>query len=184
MFRRLDPFARLPCWHGFVMFLVRGLCSMYLAFTLAMGTSSLALILFLIFAPFEESSSSYPHHVEGFFLELPSHMPTLSWGVLWSASLTRLRFFSSCPWLYRGLLPGASLRMPTLLWGIQWSACPSGLCHATFWFFGSCPWLYRGLLPGASFAHAHFTLGHPVECLSIWPPSCDFSVLRLLPLVI
>ena len=99
---------------------------------LAMGTTSLVLIPFLIFAPFEESSSSYPHHVEGFFLELPSHMPTLSWGVLWSASFTQLRFFGSCPWLYRGLLPGASLRMPTLSWGVQWSACLSGLHCATF----------------------------------------------------
>jgi len=131
MFRRLDPFAHLPCWHGFVMFLIRGLCSVYLAFTLAMGTPSLALIPFLIFAPFEESSSSYPRHVEGFFLELPSRMPTLFWGVPWSASFTRLQFFGSYPWLYRGLLPGASLRIPTLSWGIQWSACLSGLHRAT-----------------------------------------------------
>ena len=75
VFRRLDLFACLPCWHGFVMFLVRGLCSVYLAFTLAMGTPSLVSIPSLIFAPFEESSSSYPCHVEGFFLELLSRMP-------------------------------------------------------------------------------------------------------------
>src|SRR5712672_2857955 len=159
MFRRLDPFACLPCWHGFVMFLVRGLCSVYLAFTLAMGTPSLASIPFLIFTPFEESSSSYPHHVEGFFFKLPLHMPTLFWGVLWSASFTRLQFFGSCPWLYRGLLPGASLRMPTLSWGVQWSACLSGLRCATL-VLQLLPFLrYGGLLLGASFAHARFYLG-------------------------
>jgi len=83
-------------------------------------------------------------------------MPTLFQGVLWSASFTRLRFFGSCPWLYRGLLPGASLRMPTLFWGVQWSACLSGLCRATFG--SSAPTLlrYGGLLLGASFAHARF----------------------------
>jgi len=105
--------------------------SVYLAFTLAIGTPSLASFPFLIFAPFEESSSSYPCYIEGFFLELPSRMPTLSWGVLWSASFMQLRSFGSCPWLYRGLLLGASLRMPTLFWGIQWSACLSGLHRAT-----------------------------------------------------
>jgi len=132
---------------------------MYLAFTLAMGTPSLASIPFLIFASFEESSSSYPHHVEGLFLELPSRMPTLFWGVPWSASFTRLWFFGSYPWLYRGLLPGASLRMPTLFWGIQWSACLSGLHCATL-VLQLLPFLrYGGLLLGASLVHARFHLG-------------------------
>jgi len=153
MFRRLDPFARLPCWHDFVMFLVRGLCSMY---------------------SFAESSSSYPRHVEGFFLEFPSHMPTLSWGILWSASFTRLRFFGSCPWLYRGLLPGASLRMPTLSWGVQWSACLSGLHRATL-VLQLLPFCdMEGFFLELLLHMPTFISGRPVECLSTWPPSCDF----------
>src|SRR5712671_3420183 len=178
MFRRLDPFARLPCCHGFVMFLIRGLCSVYLAFTLAMGTPSLASIPFLIFAPFEGSSSSYPCHVEGFFLELPSCVPTLSWGVQWNAclvwpSLHDVGSLAPAPLLHEGLLPGASLHMPTLSWGVQWSTCLSGL-HRASSVLQSLPLLHRGLLLGTSCAHAHFILGRPVEYLSVWS-----SIVRL-----
>jgi len=131
--------------------------------------------------PFDRSSSSYPCHVEGFFLELLSRMPALFWGILWSASFTRCRFFGPCPLLYGGLLPGASLCMPSLFQGVQWSAYLSGLCRASLvlqllsfaiwrassWsFFCACP-LYLGASSGVPVCLAsimrlsscHFILG-------------------------
>src|SRR5712672_1229826 len=170
---------------------------------------------------FEESSSSCPCCIEGFFLELLLRMPTLSWGVQWSACLVwpPLRDVGSlapAPLLYEGLLPGAPLctcplylgafsgvpvclasvvclqffsscpcyiegfflellvRMPTLFRGVQWSTYRSGPPLCDFLLAALASLLYRGLLPGASFACAHSILGHPVECLSVWPPSCDF----------
>src|SRR5712672_4258243 len=82
MFRRLD-FVCMPfllAW--LVVFLVRGLCSLYLAFCSSNGYSFICIDPVSIFAPFEGSSSSYSHHVEGFFLELLLCMPALSQGVL------------------------------------------------------------------------------------------------------
>src|SRR5712675_2243228 len=132
MFRRLDPVARLSCCRGFVVFLVcRDFCSMYLAFY-----SGKKVLLRLIFVPFEGSSSSCPCCIEGFFLELLSRMPTLSWGVQWSACLVwppsrDVGSLAPAPLLYEELLPGASLHMPTLSWGVQWSTCLSGLRRAS-----------------------------------------------------
>jgi len=60
----------LTCLHAFLAGMALSCSSLEdfvpctLLFTLAMGTPSLASIPFLIFAPFEESSSSYPRHVE------------------------------------------------------------------------------------------------------------------------
>src|SRR6267154_1035806 len=65
--------------------------------------------------------------------------------------------------------------MPTLSWGVQWSTCLSGLRRATS-VLQFLPLLHRRLLLGTSCAHAHFISGHPVEYLSVWPPSCDFFV--------
>ena len=111
-------------------------------------------------------------------MELSSHMPTLFRGVLWSASFMRLRFFGSCPWLYRGLLPGASLRMPTLSWGVQWSACLSGLRCATL-VLQLLPFCdMEGFFLELLLRMPVFISGHLVGCLFTWPPSCDF----LLPL--
>src|SRR5712675_791731 len=107
-------------------------------------------------------------------------MPTLSWGVQWSACLVwpPLRDVGSLApalLLYEGLLPGASLHMPTLSWGIQWSTCLSGLRRASS-VLQFLPLLHRRLLLGTSCAHAHFISGHPVEYLSVWS-----SVMRLSP---
>src|SRR5712671_2584875 len=78
-----------------VVFLIRGLCSMYLAFILASRYSFVSIDPILIFIPSDGSSSSCPCHIEDFFLELLSHMPTLSWGVQWSACLSGLRYMMS-----------------------------------------------------------------------------------------
>src|SRR5712672_480154 len=63
-----------------------------------------------------------------------------------------------------------------------------------FQFFGSCLLAIQKASSWSLFAHAHFILGRPVECLSIWPPSCDFGschflswasswvIIRLIPL--
>ena len=92
-------------------------------FILARRYSFVSVDPILIFVPFEGSSSSCPCCIEGFLLELLSRMPTLSWGVQWSAHLVwpPLRGVGSlapAPLLYEGLLPGASLHMPTLSWGV------------------------------------------------------------------
>ena len=105
-------------------------------------------------------------------------MPTLSWGVQWSACLvwSPLRDVGSlapAPLLYEELLPGASLHMPTLSWGVQWSTCLSGLRRVSS-VFQFLPLLHRRLLLGTSCAHAHFISGRPVEYLSVWS-----SVMRL-----
>jgi len=47
-----DLVARLSCWHGFIVFLIRGPCSVYLAFTLASRYSFVSVDLVLIFVPF------------------------------------------------------------------------------------------------------------------------------------
>src|SRR5712675_1881183 len=107
-----------------------------LPFILARRYSFVSVDPILIFVPFEGSSSSCPCCIEGFFLELLSRMPTLSWGVQWSACLAwppsrDVGSLAPAPLLYEGLLPGVSLHMPTLSWGVQWSTCLSGLHRAS-----------------------------------------------------
>jgi len=68
------------------------------------------------------ASFTYAHFILGRPLEC----------LLYATSVLRL-----LPLVYRGLLPGASLRMPTLFWGVQWSACLSGLHRATLVLFAT-----------------------------------------------
>src|SRR5712672_4461839 len=53
-----------------------------------------------------------------------------------------------------------------------------------FQFFGSCLLAIQKASSWSLFAHAHFILGRPVECLSIWPSSCDFWFFSSYPFAI
>ena len=118
--------------------------------------------------------------MKGFFLEplctCPLYLGAFSGVPVCLASIVRLQFFSSCPCYIEGFFLELLVRMPTLFRGVQWSTYRSGPPLCDFLLAAPASLLYRGLLPGASFARARFILGHPVECLSVWPLSCDFFV--------
>jgi len=177
MFRRLDSVARL--------FLLA-----WLLFWQE-GTPSSVLIPFWSSFHLKGLLAPAPCCIEGFFLELLSRMPTLSWGgpVEWSsclASITRCRFFGSCPFCcMRGSFLEPLCTCP-LYFGVS-SGVPVYLASVVcLRFFSSYPLLHRGLLLGTSCAHAHFISGRPVEYLSIWSSimrlsscgSCLFAIQR------
>jgi len=69
--------------------------------------------VYLAFTHLKSLLASCLCHIEGFFLELLLRMPTLSWGIQWSACLVwpplcDVGSLAPTPLLYEGLLPGAS----------------------------------------------------------------------------
>src|SRR5712671_6363579 len=138
-----------------------------LPFILARRYSFVSVNPILIFVPFEGSSSSCLCCIEGFFLELLSRMPTLSWGVQWRTCLSGLHRASSVlqflPLLHRGLLLGTSCAHAHFISGrpveylsvwssvMRLSSCGSCLFaiqRASSWsLFCACP-LYLGASSG------------------------------------
>jgi len=68
-------------------------------------------------------------------------------------------FFRTCPLYF-----GASFGVP----------CLSSLLYAMS-VLRLLPLAIQRASSWSLFAHAHFILGRPVECLSVWPPSCIFG---------
>ena len=113
-------------------------------------------------------------------MELLLRVPTLPWGVQWSACLVwpplrNVGSLAPAPLLYEGLLPGASLHMPTLSWGVQWSTCLSGLRRASsvLPFLPLC--FIEGFFLELLVRMPTLFWGIQWSTYQFGPPSCDFS---------
>src|SRR5712672_298985 len=106
-------------------------------------------------------------------------MPTLSWGVLWSASFTRLRFFGSCPWYIEGFFLEPLCACP-LYFGVS-SGVPVYLASIVrLWFFlpllsWASSWVIVRLIPLSSvlqsvgaFFQMRFLQASSSSCPGFW----------------
>jgi len=166
---------------AFVIFLVcRDFCSIYLAlYFWQEGTPSLVSIPFLIFVPFEGSSSSCPCCIEGFFLELLPRMPSFILGrpveclsclasvyamlVLWLLPFCCMKGFFLEPLCTCPLHLGASSGVPVYL---------ASVVHLQF--FSSCPCYIEDFFLELLVHMPTLFWGVQWSTYRSGPPSCDF----------
>src|SRR5712671_2851843 len=166
---------------AFVIFLVcRDFCSIYLAlYFWQEGTPSLVSIPFLIFVPFEGSSSSCPCCIEGFFLELLPRMPSFILGhpveclsclasvyamlVLWLLPFCCMKGFFLEPLCTCPLYLGASSGVPVYL---------ASVVHLQF--FSSCPCYIEDFFLELLVHMPTLFWGIQWSTYQSGPPSCDF----------